>query len=109
MNAQRNLNGPLIKHKTLPSFQELDLSFNEDLDSLVGIKALTELTSLNIDGCAVRLFGCLSVILHFVFRSVYLTVCAFVCFLLFVCLLHLQPMSDEKTEVAFVFSGFSIM
>lgn len=33
--------------------KELDLSFNEDLDSLTGIKALVELTSLNIDGCAI--------------------------------------------------------
>ena len=39
--------------------QELDLSFNEDLASLAGIKTLVELTSLNIDGCAVRHCLCL--------------------------------------------------
>lgn len=33
--------------------KELDLSFNEDLASLAGIKTLVELTSLNIDGCAI--------------------------------------------------------
>lgn len=33
--------------------KELDLSFNEDLENLNGIEALTELTSLNIDGCGI--------------------------------------------------------
>ena len=55
----------------LTKSKELDLSFNEDLENLQGIKALVELTSLNVDGCKVssQKYFCLVCFLYLLFVS----------------------------------------